>query len=294
MDWSGFPTLNSLRAFSTVAETMSFSRAADALNVTHAAVSQQIKGLEDRLGLVLVIREGKSIRLTREGKSLAHDLAAGFKIIHRGVEVLTESTSRRAVQVTMTPALAVSYLMPRIADFQSKHPGITLMLNPTADVMDLSPEGIDVAIRYCDGNIPDMEVIPLLICDMVVVGSSDLIANRDFSDPAKLCRLPWLQELGTNEVSEWMERRGIMPPRPLQITHMPGSLIMDAVRRGNGVTFTARKFVDKDIQSGQLIELFSERNSNGYYLVTRPGVLRPSVKSFLNWITHQEKSGTFS
>jgi LysR family glycine cleavage system transcriptional activator len=292
MDWSGFPTLNSLRAFSTLAETLSFSRAARTLNVTHAAVSQQVKALEDRMGLTLVTRRGKTISLTTEGKSLARDLGEGFKTIHGGVEALTEATSSRAVQVTMTPAFAVSYLMPRIADFQINHPGITLMLNPTAEVMNLNPDGIDVAIRYCDGNVPGMESTPVLLCDMVVVGARELIGKQDFSNPAMLCHLPWLQELGTNEVFEWMERRGVTPDRPLQITHMPGSLIMDAVRRGNGVTYTARSFVDKDIQSGQLVELFSERDSNGYYLVTRPGMLRPSVRSFMNWIKRQGRTDT--
>lgn len=292
MDWAGFPTLNSLRAFSTLAETLSFSKAANALNVTHAAVSQQIKTLEDKMGLVLVIRKGKSISLTTEGKSLARDLAEGFQTIHNGVEALTETISSRAVQVTMTPALAVSYLIPRIADFQSKHPGITLMLNPSADVMELNPDGIDVAIRYCDGEVPGMEVTPLILCDFVVVAARELVGKRDFSDPSKLCRLPWLQELGTDEVAEWMERRGVTPAEPMQITHMPGSLIMDAVRRGHGVTYTARRFVERDIKSGQLVELFTESDSNGYYLVTRPGVLRPSVRSFMNWIKQQEGSET--
>jgi LysR family glycine cleavage system transcriptional activator len=284
MNWAGYPTLNSLRAFSTLAETLSFSRAADELNVTHAAVSQQIKILEDRLGLTLVERKGKAVRLTTQGKALALDLAEGFNIIYRGVESLSETASARAVQVTMTPALAVSYLMPGIADFQLLHPGITLMLNPTAEVVDLSPEGIDVAIRYCDGEVPGMEVSPLIICDMVVVGARELVGERDLTDPATLCDLPWLQELGTDEVAEWMTRRGVKPGRPIQITHMPGSLIMDAVRRGHGITYTARKFVEDDLRSGHLVELYSERDSNGYYLVTRPGMLRPSVRIFLDWI----------
>ena len=284
MNWAGYPTLNSLRAFSALAETLSFSRAANDLNVTHAAVSQQIRILEDRLGLALVERKGKTIRLTTQGKALALDLAAGFNTIHRGVGALLESASTRAVQVTMTPALAVSYLMPRIADFQALHPGITLMLNPTAEVVDVGLESIDVAIRYCDGNVPGMQAEPLIICDMVVVGAQELIGEHDFSDPARLCHLPWLQELGTDEVAEWMARRGVEPDAPIHITHMPGSLIMDAVRRGHGVTYTARAFVEEDILSGHLVELFSERDSNGYYLVTSPGVLRPSVRLFLDWI----------
>ena len=289
MDWTEFPTLNSLRAFTVVAETMSFTRAASSLNVTHAAVSQQVKALEDRLGLTLVERKGKAIALSKEGKSLAHDLRRGFIAIHDGVKTLTRATTERAVQITMPPAFAVSYLMPIIADFQREHPEVTLMLNTTADIMELTPGGIDVAIRYCDGFVPGMEVTPLLISDMVVVGARELIRGGKFSDLSALCELPWLQELGSNDTNEWMERQGITPDKPMQINYMSGSLIMDAVRRGHGLTYTARSFVDKDIQAGLLVELFSETDFGGYYIVTRPGVLRPPVLSFVNWLRRNSK-----
>ena len=287
MDWNEFPTLNSLRAFSVVAETMSFSRAAVSLNVTHAAVSQQVKALEERIGLTLIERKGKTIALSTEGKSLAHDLASGFTAIHDGVKALTRAATERAVQVTMPPAFAASYLMPRISEFQRDHPEITLMLNPTADIIELTPGGIDVAIRYCDGIVPGMVVAPLLKSDMVVVGARELINGKTFSNPAALCDLPWLQELGSNDTAEWMERQKITPGQPMRITYMPGSLIMDAVRRGHGLTFTARSFVEMDIRAGLLVELFSETDFGGYYIVTRPGTLRSPVLSFVNWLSRQ-------
>ena len=289
MDWSGFPTLNSLRAFSAVAETMSFSRAAASLNVTHAAVSQQVKALEERIGLTLIERKGKLLSLTTEGKSLAHDLSTGFASIHDSVTALTRASAERAVQITMPPAFATSYLMPRIAGFQREHPEITLMLNPTAELLELTPDGIDVAIRYCDGNIPGMVVTPLLKCDMVVVGARDLMQGQSFGNPATLCDLPWLQELGSNDTAEWMERQKISSTQPMQITYMPGSLIMDAVRRGHGLTYTARSFVEKDIEAGLLVECFSESDVGAYYIVTRPDRLRPPVLTFVNWLGRQSK-----
>ena len=143
------------------------------------------------------------------------------------------------------------------------------------------------AVRFGDGNWPGMEVTPFLLPDMVVVGARELIGKTKITDPAMLAEMPWLQELGTNEVAEWMERQCVTPKRPLRITHMPGNLIMDAVRRGDGLTYTARCFVDKDIQSGQLMVLSSENNTGGYYIVTRPGVLRPPVRAFVNWLKQQ-------
>ena len=116
MNWNQFPTLNSLRAFTTVAETLSISQAAASLNVTHAAVSQQVKALEDRIGLILLERKGKVISLTTEGKSLARDLTRGFSVIHDGVKALTRAASERAVQVTRICVVyyinIITYLLP--------------------------------------------------------------------------------------------------------------------------------------------------------------------------------------
>lgn len=290
MSWADVPSLNSLRAFAAVAETGSYSRAGAELNVSHAAVCQQVKALEARLGVSLLVREGRGLRLTDEGAVLARQVTRGLAAIRDGVEALTKADADRPIQVTMSPAFAVSWLMPRIMDFQHRHPEMTLMLSATAQIVELRPGGIDLAIRYGDGKWRDMKVTPLLLPDMVVVGSRALLGRRKVSDLAVLAKLPWLQELGTNEVAQWMERHAIIPKRPPMITHMPGNLIMEAVRRGDGLTYTARCFVERDIQSGQLVVLSSEKNVGGYYIVTRPGSLRPPVRAFVRWLKQQAAS----
>ncbi len=287
MNWSDLPSLSSLRAFSAVADTGSYTQAATALNVSHAAVSQQVKALEERLGVPLVARDGRGIALTEEGETLAQDLTTGFAAIRRGVETLTGADAERSVQVTMSPAFAVQWFMPRIMDFQKQHPGITLMLNPTAEVVELKPGGIDLAIRYRDSRGSDTKVDPILIADMVVVGTPALIGEREITDPAMLVDMPWLQELGTNEVADWIARHGVTLDRPLMITHMPGNLIMEAVRRGDGITYTARPWVEEELRAGQLIELFSDEAFGTYYIAMRPGVLRPPVKTFVKWLKRQ-------
>jgi DNA-binding transcriptional LysR family regulator len=192
----------------------------------------------------------------------------------------------------MSPAFAVEWLMPRIMEFQYQHPEITLMLNPTSEVMELKPGGIDMAIRYRDRHRLEGEVTPVLISDMVVIGTPSLIGTRTFSDLAMLTHMPWLQELGTNEVTDWMARRGVMLERPLIINHMPGNLIMEAVRRGDGITYTARAFFKEEIQSGQVVVLDSEPEFGIYFVETCPGVLRPAVRTFLNWL--KDKAETVS
>lgn len=284
MDWLKLPSLNNLRALSVVAETGSYTLAADRLNVTHAAVSQQVKALENRLGVALVERTGRGIQLTDEGDRLARDLNIGFSAIHQGVERLAENSAHNPVQVTMSPAFAVEWLMPLIMEFQHAHPDITLMLNPTSQLVDLRPGGIDVAIRYRDSRRPQPDVPALLISDMIVIGTPSLIAGRNLSEPETLIDLPWLQELGTNEAADWFTYHGVVPECPLTVNHMPGNLIMDAVRRGDGITYTARAFFRDDLKNGSVVELFSEPLFGTYYIETAPGPMRAAVRTFVTWL----------
>lgn len=284
MDWTGLPSLNSLRAFCAVAETGSFSAAGSALNVTHAAISQQVRALEDNLGLTLVERDGRGIRLSAEGRRLARELADGFGTIRRAVAALRDEEDLRPVQVSTSPAFAVAWLMPRLVDFQAAHPGITLLINPTAELVDLKPGGIDLAVRYTSGGDAAPGLDTVLVADMVVVGTPGLVETVRPDTPADLLHLPWLQELDTTEVATWFATHGVDIDRPPMISHMPGNLIMQAVRRGDGITYTARPFVDEEIRSGRLRELFCDPRHGVYYLVTRPGVMRKPVRDFIRWM----------
>ncbi len=284
MDWLNLPPLNSLRAFSALAETGSYTVAAERLNVTHAAVSQQVRALECRLGVSLVIREGRGIRLTEDGRELALDLEAGFAAIGRGLERLAQTTEERPVQVTMSPAFAVEWLMPKVMEFQYAHPEINLMLNPTSEVVELKSGGVDVAIRYRDRRRPPPETPAVLVSDMIVIGAPSLLAGRDTGSVAALVDLPWLQELGTNEVADWFTYHGVIPDRPLMVNHMPGNLIMDSVRRGDGITYTARAFFRKDLETGRVVELASEPAFGVYYVETAQELMRPAVRTFVNWL----------
>lgn len=278
------PSLNALRAFSALAETGSYTRAGEALNVTHAAVMQQIKALEAFFGVQLATRSGRGVALTDDGRVLARDLDAGFRQIAQGVEVLANLQQARPLHVTMSPVFAVKWLMPRLADFQSHHPEVTLLLNPTGTIVDLERDGMDVAIRY--GRTEDLpkDADVLIVLDLVVVGTPELVAGQRISEPADLRHLPWLMELGTSEVPDWFARHGVALDRPLMISQMPGNLIMDAVKRSDGITYTARQWVNDEIRSGELVELFPEDNVGAFYIHTRPGEQRRPIRTFSNWL----------
>lgn len=295
MDWSRMPSLASLRAFAAVAEAGTLAAAGRKLNVSHAAISQQVRALEAYLGAELVVREGRGLALTQEGRALAGHLDEAFSLMHRAVAELTDADRTRPLQVTMTPTFAVSWLMPRISEFRHRHPDIELMLNPTADVVELEPGGVDLAIRFGKGQWRGLNSEPLLLTGFVVVAARSLVGDADFTDLTKLREYPWLQELGANESANWWDRQGIAPNRGTNL-HLPGYMMLESLRRGDGVTAAARAFIEPEIRSGHLRVLFEdEERGNGYHLVTRPGVQRPPLKTFIAWLrSHRDGQGAVS
>jgi LysR family glycine cleavage system transcriptional activator len=293
MDWRGIPSLTSLRAFSAVSDTLNLSQAGRELNVSHAAVSQQVRALEAHLGVSLVVRRGRGVTLTPEGQELARSLETAFQGIRTAVDAVADAGSARPLQVTMTPSFAVSWLMPRISDFRLKHPDIELMLYPTADLVELAPGGVDLAIRFGSGNWKGLQSELLLPTTFVVVAATALVGDRPFTDPEQLVEYPWLQELGTNELSLWLKKQGVIATGKLDVTHLPGYMVLDGLRRGNGVTASARAFLEADIATGNLRVLFEDlRPDSGYYVVTRLGAMRPPLKAFVSWLhRHAEEQG---
>ncbi len=256
------------------------------MNVTHAAISQQVRSLEGVLGLQLLVREGRGVALTPEGERLYEGLRIGFDTILEAVDELMQEDVVRPLNITMTPSFAVSWLMPRINDFRLNHPDIELMLNPSAEVVELRPGGVDLAIRFGKGDWAGLDSELFLETNFAVVGASCLIGDREVANPEDLLDFPWLQEYGTNELTIWLERQGVVPKGKLNITHLPGYMVLEGVRRGNGISATAKTFLEADIASGSMKVLFEEGvyPGTGYHLVTRPGVKRPPLKAFLGWM----------
>ena len=282
------PSLNALRAFHVLSRTGSFSAAGPELNVTRAAVSQQVKSLEDWLGIRLITRTSQGIELTEEGNALAQALETGFEAIRQGVEELTGEEEGRPVRVTTSPAFAQEWLMPRLHMFREQHPGIGIAIDPTSATVELGPKGADLAIRFCQGTWPGMQVTPFLKVDLVTVGKPELLAGIDRQDYRALLAVPWLQELGTREIVEWFLRHGVEPDERLQLAEMPGNLILAALRRGEGLTYTPRPFVQAEIDRGELVEITSEADVGDFYIVNRPGVMRRPVRAFVRWLRTEQ------
>ena len=288
MDWRSLPSLSALRAFAALAETGSFTRAGAALNVSHAAISQQVRALEERLGVTLLSRDGRRGALTPEGERLAAALGTAFLGIARAVDELTGGDALRPLQVTTTPAFAMRWLMPRLSDFRHEHPEIELMLNPSAQTVELSPGGVDLAIRYGRGDWRGLDAELLVPTTYVLVAAPSLIGERRIADPGDVLDLPWMQELGTTEISAWLRDHGVIADRKPNVIHLPGHLVLEAVRNGDGVSLSTRVNVEHDLAAGRLVVLFEETEPGlGYYIVTRPGVQRPALRTFVAWLRRQ-------
>ncbi len=288
MNWRDFPPLAALRAFAALAGNGSVSRAAGALGVSHAAVSQQLRALEAHLGLRLLRRDGRGVALTAEGERLAAAVTTGFAAMERVLAELTGADADRPLHVTTTPTFAAGWLMPRIGDFRARHPDIDLMLNPVPDLADPAPGGIDLAIRFGRGHWPGFEADLLVRTHLVVVAARSLIGERQIADPAELLEFPWLQEYGTNETTSWLLEHGVKSGRVRSLTQVPGHLVIEGLRSGQGVVATTRHFIEDDIAAGRVRVLFEEaRRDSGYWIVSRPGVLRPAARAFVRWLRQQ-------
>lgn len=290
MNWTAFPPLTALRAFAALADTGGTQAAGAQLNVTHAAVSQQVKALEAHLGLALVDRTGRQLQLTAEGQDLADALRMGFGTIARTIEALTGADAARPLQISATPSFAAHWLMPRLNDFRQAHPDIDLMIDPTPRLVTLEPGGIDIALRYGTGPWPGLEARLLFASPLVAVAAPALVAGRRIETPADLADLPWLQEYGTNEASDWLRRRGVTRERVAGLVQVPGNLLLDGLRDGYGVAVTVLDWVRQDVAAGRLVQLFREADGAGYHVVTRAGPLRPQARTFNTWLRRQARA----
>ena len=295
MDWRTLPSLTSLRAFAAAAEFRNLTRAAEALNVTHSAVSQQIRGLEQHLGTRLITRTRHGISLTSQGEFLSAGLLEAFAEMASVTENVSSAESVRPLLVSATPMFSSAFLMPRLSTFIDEFPNIELRIDSTIQAVDLKPGGIDMAIRYGTGRWPGLVSQMLLPGCLTVVASRELIANRVLTNPAELLDFTLLQEQASVEFDLWLEKVGVPPDADRRVVRMPGNMLLDGIRRGDGIGATVPAFISDELKSGQLVALFDDPIPQiGYYLVTLPGPVRPAAKLFIQWlsksITEYEKS----
>lgn len=285
IDWKSFPSLTALRAFEAAARLQSFSRAARDLNVTHAAIAQQVRALESDLGRELIYREGRGLALTSEGAKLAQALTDGFHSIETAVADLRGANPNAPLRVTMTPAFAAQWLIPRLGAFWAAHPEIPLSLQPDHRVVDLRRDGVDLAIRFGAGKWQGVEAEFLTSADYVIVAAPSLLQGRQNLTKAEMSAMPWVIEPDWPEALVWLRSFGLKPDL-MNITYIPTEeLALSAARQGYGLHVEAAALMEKDLESGDLVQVGKIRDESlAYYLVAKPGPKRTELKIFMKWL----------
>ncbi len=288
IDWRTLPSLTALRAFAATADTRSFSQAARALNVTHAAVSQQVRALEDDLGRSLVQRDGRGVSLTTDGEQLHDALGEGFAAIQRGVEALRAGEVDRPVRVTLTASFAAQWLMPRLKGFWERHPDIGLSLHPDARVVDLHRERMDLGIRYGNGDWPGLDSTRLAAAGLVIAGAPSLLGGRETLSLEEMREMDWVLTRNWSEQDAYLRRLGL-DPGALSRTDVSGEeLAIAAARQGLGLVVESAALIEADVADGRLRIMHESRDSlPAYFIVTLPGQQRAAARAFLKWLKSQ-------
>lgn len=285
LDWRSFPSLTSLRAFEAAARRQGFSQAARELNVTHAAIAQQVRGLEQFLDKELIYREGRGLALTPNGAKLAQALAEGFRTIGTALEEIKATTPGAPVRVSLTPAFAAQWLMPRLKGFWSAHPDVPISLHPEKRVIDLRRDNIDLGIRFGNGSWPGLDVEFLTAAHYVIVAAPSLLKGQADLSTAQLSAMPWVIEQDWPEALTWLRSFGLRPDI-MNISYIPNEeLALSAARQGYGLHVEAAALVEQDVEKGalQIVGTIKD-DSLAYYLVSRPGPKRPELKTFMRWL----------
>ncbi len=282
-DWSRLPPLTSLRAFLALAEAGSHSEAARRLNVTHAAVAQQVRSLERALGHGLVVRDGRGMALTAEGQRLASALGEGFGAIQRGIEALTSGET--PVRVTLTASFATQWLMPRLRDFWDRYPDIALSLHPDSRPLDLRREGMDLAIRYGRGTWPGVDAEYLAPARLAVAVAPSLLPEGKAVPVGDLADLDWIILRDWPEQDNYLMSLGLVPSRLSRADFPNEELSIAAARQGLGVLVESLALIEGEIESGQLVLIDDSRTHlPAYFIATPPGPKRRATRHFIDWL----------
>ena len=277
LDWKSLPSLSALRAFDAAARHDSFSAAARSLNVTHAAIAQQVRALEKDLGLALVVRAPSGIGLTEAGRRLAEATSAGFGRIATAVDLARRSTGD-SLRVTTTTFITDAVILPAIGEFWRQHPGIEIAFAPTVRVVDIEAEGFDVAVRSTIGPMPDdPRTIPLMVSPFVAVAAPSLAARvTDWR------QVDWLG-LNTPWEREVLDEAGLSGVRIREVG-APG-LELQATLRGIGAAYGSEIVYRDALRKGNVVRIPVEiSRQSSYYVLVRSGPRSRALSLFLDWL----------
>src|SRR5215217_3804961 len=281
--------LSAIRVFEAAARLKSFTRAAEELGMTQAAVSWQIKALEGRLGQSLFRRLPREVQPTEAGDRLSRASTEAIALLRRAISDLTEA-DEHILSITTLATLATQWLAPRLGSFQLANPGLAVRMDTNPALLDLSREGFDVGLRSGHGDWPGMESQILMPSVFTPVCTPAMAERLRLKDPCDLLNAP---RIGMEkEWADWFAAAGldddVRPATKLTADYQVFEVA--AALGGQGVALASPILFARELEAGLLVRPFHEMVSfhTGYYLVWPEGRRRsPKIKRFRDWLMAQ-------
>ncbi|MBY5992751.1 transcriptional regulator GcvA [Ferrimonas balearica] len=282
------PPLNAVKAFEAAARHLSFTRAAEELFVTQAAVSHQIKALEEYLGLKLFRRRNRSLLLTEEGQSYFLDIKDLFTQLADATERLLARSATGSLTVSMTPSFAIQWLVPRLARFSELHPEVDVRIKAVDEDEASLTDDVDVAVYFGRGNWPGLRADKLRSECLVPVCSPRLLqGERPLREVADLARFTLLHDMSRRDWKAWVKQVGAN----LNVNSGPifshSSLVLQAAIHGQGVALGSSVLARPEVEAGRLVCPFEQvlLSKNAYYLVCHENQADlGKIEAFREWM----------
>ncbi len=288
-------TLGALRAFEAAARHLSFTKAAAELNVTPAAISHQIKALEDYCGVPLFLRRTRALLLTDTGKAALPALREGFDLLATASATLRTDRDSGILTVSAAPSIAAKWLVTRLDRFRALEPDIDIRLDATDRLRDFARDGVDVAIRYGGGNYPGLSVRQLFATRVRPVCSPGFLDKHPtLQSPGNLAGHTLLHIDFATQDDSWPSWKmwllaagasGVDSARGPRFNDVV--LALQAAAAGHGIALVSDVLASDDVAAGRLVRLFDLPVSAdfAYYVVCPPDKAEvPKVKRFCDWL----------
>lgn len=289
------PPLNALRAFEASARHRSFSRAASELNVTPAAISHQIKGLEEYLSAKLFVRAKRTLMLTAAGQSLLPGIRKGFVAFNEAMEEFGLYDQTGMLTVAVTPSFAAKWLIHRIEHFNRAYPDVDIRMTTSIGLSDYTRDGIEIGVRYGKGDYEGLVSEHLLSTEIIPVCSPRLLkGGRSLNSPSDLAGVTLLHDDSHRheemypDWAMWLHAAGVTDVDPTHgLRFDTAGETQNAAVEGVGVALGRTTLVSDDIEAGRLVHLFDLvlPSDFAYWIAyTESSIKRPKVKAFRDWL----------
>jgi LysR family transcriptional regulator, glycine cleavage system transcriptional activator len=284
------PPLETLRVFEVACRHGSYSEAARELHVTHSAVSQRIRQLEEDLGLTLFERQGNRMVPTSSGLRLQAGVKGAFSELGAALASLQRRRADAEITVSMLPVMAARWLVPRLPRFKSRFPRIDLHIKTGQSLANFKSDGVDIAIRFGTGDWKGLRAIKLLHEEFFPVCSPSLNDGRLPKDPASMLAMPLLIDRNLSWRS-WFNSAGLKLDREIAGTSFTDTnALMEAAVTGQGIALGRLSVTRSDILAGKLVRLseHSLRVAYCYYAVYPiSSEQNPALMDFRDWLIEE-------